>query len=302
MVQKFWSKLVSEEDFFILDLRSHADYQLCHFPKSLFCNSIAKANQLLKDLNKSKPVLLVDYGSQKQAENLWDQWQAQRPVFLYKGGYASLVKRAKGVFTQKINMICLAGKTGSGKTETLHLLAKKGIQVVDLESIAKSKGSVFAQKQAEISQTQFELNLALALRGVDFNKPCLVEREGIQLGGVFLPQAFFKQLHKAPSLWLERSIVRRVEQIQKDFKHLLWQDIKLGVEKLKPSLSAETLKALTPLLAGKKNRKRVIKLLMHYYDATPGYQKPPQVLAKISAPNPKMAATAIVNFLHKSSH
>jgi tRNA 2-selenouridine synthase len=45
-------------------------------------------------------------------------------------------------FEQPFNLKILGGYTGTGKTEILHSLKKKGQQVIDLEGLANHRGSV----------------------------------------------------------------------------------------------------------------------------------------------------------------
>jgi tRNA 2-selenouridine synthase len=46
-------------------------------------------------------------------------------------------------FEQPFNLKILGGYTGTGKTEILHSLKRKGQQVIDLEGLANHRGSAW---------------------------------------------------------------------------------------------------------------------------------------------------------------
>ena len=78
-----------------------------------------------------------------------------------EGGYKSYRRFAQAFFTKPLNLIVIGGMTGSGKTEVLEALEKKGIQVIHLERLARHKGSVFGGIGMPVQPTteQFENDL-----------------------------------------------------------------------------------------------------------------------------------------------
>ena len=59
------------------------------------------------------------------------------------GGYKSYREQAMASYKIPMQLHVIGGFTGSGKSEILRALARKGEQVIDLEGLASHKGSVF---------------------------------------------------------------------------------------------------------------------------------------------------------------
>ena len=68
-------------------------------------------------------------------------------------------------------VVVLDGNTGSAKTDVLNLLPGFGVQVIDLEGLARHRGSLFGAMGAQPSQKAFEGALAFALAGLDPARP-----------------------------------------------------------------------------------------------------------------------------------
>jgi tRNA 2-selenouridine synthase len=87
-------------------------------------------------------------------------------VYTLVGGYKVYRKWVLQQFEKKYPINILGGYTGSGKTETLHALAKKQQPVIDLEKLAGHKGSAFGNfgLPPQPSQEMFENLLACELK------------------------------------------------------------------------------------------------------------------------------------------
>jgi tRNA 2-selenouridine synthase len=71
----------------------------------------------------------------------------------------------------------------------LRKIATAGGQVVDLECMARHRGSVFGRHatSAQPSQRFFESSLALALSSLDPTRPLIIEAESPRIGSLHLP-------------------------------------------------------------------------------------------------------------------
>jgi tRNA 2-selenouridine synthase len=99
-------------------------------------------------------------------------------------------------------LVLLDGGTGSGKTEILGRAAALGVQTIDLEALAKHRGSLFgATSEPQPAQKMFESLLLRQLDGMDRTRPVLVEAESSKVGNRSLPPALWQAMLEAP--WIE---------------------------------------------------------------------------------------------------
>ncbi len=85
-------------------------------------------------------------------------------------------------------LVVLDGNTGTAKTEVLRRIAAAGGLVIDLESLAHHRGSVFGHHaSAQPSQKQFESALARSFSRANPCRPLLLEAESARIGALFIP-------------------------------------------------------------------------------------------------------------------
>jgi len=86
-------------------------------------------------------------------------------VYTIIGGYKAFRKWGLEQFTKDYNINVIGGYTGSGKTFVLHEIKRLNGTVIDLEDLAKHKGSAFGNigMPKQPSQEMFENMLALEL-------------------------------------------------------------------------------------------------------------------------------------------
>lgn len=100
-------------------------------------------------------------------------------------------------------VVVLDGNTGTAKTEILNLLHGLGVQVLDLEGLARHRGSLFgAMPGGQPSQRGFETALALALSRLDPTRPVVVEAESSKVGDLRLPPKLWAAMTAAPRITL----------------------------------------------------------------------------------------------------
>lgn len=104
----------------------------------------------------------------------------------------------------------LDGDTGSGKTAVLGALARRGVQVIDLEGLANHRGSLFGSMPGgQPSQALFEGRLAAALEDLDPARPVVVEAESSRIGDRSLPKSIWQAVARAPRLRLAVPLAER---------------------------------------------------------------------------------------------
>lgn len=85
-------------------------------------------------------------------------------------------------------LVLLDGNTGTAKTAVLSKLAASGAQVIDLEALARHRGSVFGHHAlAQPSQRSFESSIARAFSSFDVSQPLFLEAESARIGVLHIP-------------------------------------------------------------------------------------------------------------------
>jgi tRNA 2-selenouridine synthase len=143
-----------------------------------------------------------------------------------------------GLFEYRV----LCGPTGCGKTRVLHELARQGEQVLDLEALARHRGSLLGDLPGEPQPGQklFDSHLLDALRRFDPRRPVWLEAESKKIGNLQLPQGLHDAMHRSAVVNLTAPMPERVKLWREDYPHLAADPLAL-VEKLRP---------LKPLVGG----------------------------------------------------
>ncbi|MDQ7081774.1 MAG: hypothetical protein Q9N34_01335 [Aquificota bacterium] len=113
-----------------------------------------------------------------------------------RGGYRAYRQFILGFerSLEDIHFIVLTGKTGVGKTHVLRELKREGLPVIDLEDLAKDRGSVFGSVgiRKEVSQKLFDSLLYEEMRklrgGLVF-----IEDESRRIGNIYLPRSLLRK-------------------------------------------------------------------------------------------------------------
>lgn len=144
------------------------------------------------------------------------QWLREAGVDIYPllGGY----KRMRQFFLSRIDeapmpkFIRLAGLTGSGKTKVLTKIRDS----VDLEDMAKHKGSTFGTYTKQPSQVTFENKLAAGLIAFE-GKSVLVEDESANIGNIIIPKRIFAEIRDSKMILLKVSSEERLLNLFEDY-------------------------------------------------------------------------------------
>ncbi len=114
-----------------------------------------------------------------------------------KGGYKVYRQHAVESFAKSFQFLIIGGCTGSGKSEILQALSRKGEQVIDLEGLAKHKGSAFGglMMPAQPTTEQFQNELFEEIAKLDITKRIWIEDESVAIGKIFLPQDLWRTMN-----------------------------------------------------------------------------------------------------------
>lgn len=188
-------------------------------------------------------------------------------VSTLRGGYKSFRNHVLGSFDAAMDLRVLGGYTGTGKTETLRILAGRGAQVIDLEALASHKGSAFgAIGEAQQPTTEhFENLLWNAARQLDPRQPIWVEDESMMIGRVKLPDPFFARLRSATLYFAEMPVEERAARLVADYGSYPKQELAEAVRRIEKRLGPQHCKsALEALRAGDLHT--VARITLQYYD------------------------------------
>lgn len=188
-------------------------------------------------------------------------------VKVIEHGYKAYRNYVLSSFEADVDLKVIGGYTGSGKTHILQHLKQMNSQVIDLEQIAKHKGSAFGAigEGNQPTVEQFENNLFMHWRELDYNKPVYLEDESHNIGGVKLPMALYVKMREAKVYFLDVPKELRAQILVEDYGGYNNELLKAGILKITKKLGGlvtqQALKALE-----EKDYFEVAMLTLNYYD------------------------------------
>lgn len=111
--------------------------------------------------------------------------------------------------------VLLDGPTGVGKTEILARLAARGAATLDLERLARHRGSVFGadperpQPSQKLFETRLLARIEAALAAAAPGAPLILEAESNKIGQRQIPPVLWKAMLAAPSLTINAPLAAR---------------------------------------------------------------------------------------------
>jgi tRNA 2-selenouridine synthase len=196
---------------------------------------------------------------------------AKVKTFQLDGGYKVYREKALESYRTPMKLQVIAGFTGSGKSEVLTALQKRGEQIIDLEKLASHKGSVFGGLLMPPQPTteQFQNDLFEEIISLDLTRRIWVEDESIAIGKIFLPEKFWRQMSSAPVYEVSVSKNVRVERLVKEYGSADKNDFLTAMGSITKKLGGQHFKsAKEKLFEG--DMASTIEILLNYYDKAYG--------------------------------
>lgn len=154
-----------------------------------------------------RPLVYCWRGGQRSGAFTWMLREIGWRAEVLDGGYRTyrrLVTRALYDAPLPHRLIQLGGYTGTAKTALLPLLVERGVQVLDLEGLARHRGSLLGDRPGgQPAQKGFETELSRRLHALDPARPVVVEAESSKIGQINLPPSLWDAMKAAP--WIEIS-------------------------------------------------------------------------------------------------
>ena len=146
-----------------------------------------------------QPLVYCWRGGKRSGTLAWFLSEIGFRTQLLDGGYKAFrafVRAQLDTLPLQHRFTVIAGRTGSGKTRLLQALAAQGAQVLDLEALARHRGSILGGLHGEPQPAQkaFETALWNALRRFDPARPVFVESESRKIGARQVPEALLDQM------------------------------------------------------------------------------------------------------------
>jgi tRNA 2-selenouridine synthase len=209
------------------------------------------------------------------------------------GGYQTwrrLVVQAVYDTPVRAPVVVLDGNTGSAKTEILNLLPGLGVQVIDLEGLARHRGSLFGATGPQPSQKAFEGALALALARLDPARPVVVEAESSKIGECRVPPELWKAMIAAPRIAIAASRSARADYLARAYADLTADAARLAatVDLLRPLQPRDVIAEWQELANARAFTALADSLMERHYD--PRYNKH---RARMAAPLTEITASRL---------
>ncbi|HET9826263.1 MAG TPA: tRNA 2-selenouridine(34) synthase MnmH [Chitinophagaceae bacterium] len=200
-------------------------------------------------------------------------------VFTLVGGYKKFRNYILDTFRLPFEFNILGGYTGSGKTEMLKSLKAQGQIIIDLEEIARHRGSAFGKigSEKQPSQEMFENVLALELQNRLSNfreMPNVsvgglggiwVEDESQRIGDLNIPHELWKTIRQSPVYFFDIPFEKRLDRIVQEYGCMDKEQIIGSIVRIEKRLgSAEAKNAINHL--HENNTVECFRILLKYYD------------------------------------
>ena len=241
----------------IIDARSEREYEEDHIPGAINLpvvnnDEYAEVGTTHRDDKHRAYVIGVAY-SHRNIANHVDQVISRYPkktrilVYCFRGGKRSRlwfdaldtigykVERLKGGWKAyrrwvneqlanlpgQFNYHVLCGPTGCGKTRLLNALKEIGEQVLDLEELAKHRGSLIGAIPGtpQPSQKWFDSLVLAELMTFNTARPIWLEAESKKIGERQLPNKLFDAMHTGVPYQIDAPMAERVKLWREDYRH-----------------------------------------------------------------------------------
>ncbi len=308
----------------IIDVRSPAEYAEDHIPDAISLPAMSNEERAIVGTiyKQESPFKARKIGAAIVARNvahhletaIADKDGSWRPlVYCWRGGQRSgsvaTILRQIGWRTDTIaggymtfrrfvhtemydrplehRFVLLDGNTGTAKTDVLKLLPDLGVQMLDLEGLARHRGSMLgAVSDDQPEQKAFETALACALSRLDPSRPVVVEAESSKIGRLNIPPTVWATMCASKRIDLTAPVDERASYLTNAYADVTADPVRLTelLQPLRKFRGHATVDAWEKCLADGDLQGLAKALIVEHYD--PAYSKSraihvPDVLATI---------------------
>ena len=154
-------------------------------------------------------------GGMRSGSVAWLADTLDLPVLLLEGGYKAYRRWVLEQLLRPWPIHLLGGRTGTGKTDLLLALERRGVAVIDLEGLAHHRGSSFGNLglPPQPSNEHYENRIAAVLERYREAEQIWVEAESAQVGHCRVPTGLWQRMQQAPLLEIRRPLEERLQQL-----------------------------------------------------------------------------------------
>ena len=238
----------------------------------------AKMAQFVKQAIKIAPsgqlCIYCWRGGMRSESMAWLFERVDLKCSLLQGGYKSYRNYLLEHVGNIPNLIVIEGSTGSGKTEILEKLKEIGEQIIDLESFANHRGSVFGGigQQPQPTTQQFQNRIFEEILKFDLSKRVWIEGESQTVGRVFLPDPLWACMNTSQNLEVVIPRSERIERLVREYGSLPAELMENAIITIVQRLGDQRMREILYNYR-EKNLVIVADLLLEYYDQTYQYSR-----------------------------
>ncbi|MDO7787465.1 tRNA 2-selenouridine(34) synthase MnmH [Desulforamulus aquiferis] len=240
-----------------------------------------KLFQQISNLANEKKVLLFCWRGGMRSKYTWAVMNSLGlDVCRIQGGYKAYRRYVHGYLDREAiphKSIVLCGLTGVGKTLVLNRLADMGLPILDLEHIARHRGSAYGKigLPPSPSQKDFEAEAVKALVSAEAAGVVFVECESRRVGKLIVPASVMNSMGGGYKILLYTDLHTRVQRIIDEYTvgpDSNIEELQKCTSMLRKSLGTNKVEELNEKLAQRNFEEVFSFLLSSYYD--PLYKYP----------------------------
>ena len=184
-----------------------------------------------------------------------------------RGGYKTYRRWVLEQLEQPYTIAVVGGKTGAAKTQTLCALASLNKQTLDLEALARHRGSAFGGlgQTETVTQEQFENEMAWQLRTLDASKPLWLEDESQRIGERNVPNPIWNAMRSAKVYYLDVPFDARLEHLVDTYSKYPTPQLIDATVRIRKKLGGLQMQQVIDFLDNKQ-LKDAFAVLLRYYD------------------------------------
>ncbi len=221
-----------------------------------------------KKLSKNKKILVHCWrGGMRSASMAWLFNTAGIEAHTLEGGYKAYRAYIRKSFLRPQEIYVLGGMTGSNKTAILLEMQKMGQQFIDLEGLARHRGSSYGQigLLPQPTNEQFENNLAEEWLALDQSRVVWLEDESKGMGRVRIVDELFNRIRRSKLFILQKSKALRIQHLLDDYADLNKDELAEALHRIQKRIGGNNHNIAIEALQNNDFR-TVVDISLSYYD------------------------------------